>query len=107
MKEIISARVAQLSEEIDALVQERQFMKNRDQEIEVRLHQLVGAVYELQQLLMHQDRQPSEPVSVQREPDPFETADWTHQSTLPSASGDLDIHQGPPIEIETSNQQQS
>ena len=97
MKDIISARVAQLSEEIDALVQEQQFMKRRDQEIEVRLHQLVGAVYELQLLLTHPDRQPSG-----WKPDPFEGI-----QVDPSVASDLDIHQEPPIEIETSNQQPS
>lgn len=59
MKELLEKRVTELSREIQALHNEREMMINRDREIEVRLHQLVGAVYEMQQLMSHLDRQPS------------------------------------------------
>lgn len=64
MKEIVSNRIAILSQEIQALHNEREAMLNRDREIEVRLHQLVGAVYEMQQLIAHLDHQPSVEVTV-------------------------------------------
>jgi hypothetical protein len=50
-----------MSQEIEALHGEREAMINRSREIEVRLHQLVGAIYEMQQLMSHLDRQPSGP----------------------------------------------
>lgn len=59
MKELISQRIATLSQEIQALHNEREAMFNRDKEIEIRLHQLVGAIYEMQQLIANLDRQPS------------------------------------------------
>lgn len=59
MKDLISKRITILSEEIQALHNEREAMLNRDREIEVRLHQLVGAIYEMQNLIAHLDRQPS------------------------------------------------
>lgn len=64
MREIIQQRVAALSKEIEALHNEREAMFQRDKEIEVRIHQLVGAVYEMQQLIAHLDRQPSAEVVV-------------------------------------------
>jgi len=64
MKQVIQQRIAELSNEIQSLHDERQAMFDRDKEIEVRLHQLVGAVYEMQQLLTHLDRQPSADVHV-------------------------------------------
>ena len=59
MKELLAKRINEMSQEIQALHNEREAMINRDREIEVRLHQLVGAVYEMQQLITHLDRQPS------------------------------------------------
>ena len=63
MKQIVEQRLLEMTNEIQTLHDEREAMMRRDQEIEVRLHQLVGAVYEMQQLIAHLDRQPvgSEP----------------------------------------------
>lgn len=61
MKNVIEQRIHALSQEIQALHNEREDMMRRDSEIEVRLHQLVGAVYEMQQLIANLDRQPSVP----------------------------------------------
>lgn len=64
MKNIIQQRVIALSREIEELHNEREAMLNRDREIETRLHQLVGAIHEMQQLIAHLDRQPSAEVVV-------------------------------------------
>lgn len=64
MKDLISQRITTLSEEIQALHNEREAMLNRDREIEVRLHQLVGAVYEMQSLMADLDRLPVVPGEV-------------------------------------------
>lgn len=67
MQDKIIERINLLSEEMDALYQERQAMISRDKEIEVRVHQLVGAIFELQKLITeNQDHQPSaEPLEVE------------------------------------------
>lgn len=84
MKDLISKRIAILSEEIQALHNEREAMLNRDREIEVRLHQLVGAIYEMQQLIAHLDRQPSaeQPAAVSEVPaaDPQQTDQKSDQT---------------------------
>ena len=54
MKEIIQQRIVALSKEVEALHNEREAMFQRDKEIDVRLHQLVGAIYEMQQLIATQ-----------------------------------------------------
>lgn len=59
MKQIIEQRIEELSKEIQSLANEREAMKARDQEIEVRMHQLVGAIFELQSILSLEN-QPSE-----------------------------------------------
>ncbi len=59
MKQAIEQRIATLSEEIQQLDAERRALAKRDQEIDVRLHQVVGAIYELQQLIADLDRQAS------------------------------------------------
>lgn len=51
MKEKVIARVGVLSDELERLVGERQECLNRLQEIEVRVHQLVGSIQELHSLL--------------------------------------------------------
>lgn len=59
MKEIIQQRIVALSKEVEALHNEREAMFQRDKEIDVRLHQLVGAIYEMQQLITHLGHQPA------------------------------------------------
>jgi hypothetical protein len=61
MKNLIEQRIQELSNEIQSLAQEREAMKARDEEIEVRMHQLVGAIFELQNLI-NLENQPSEPI---------------------------------------------
>lgn len=61
MKQIIEQRIAQLSNEIQVIHSERESLAKRDSELEIRLHQLVGAIYEMQQLIADLDRQPSVP----------------------------------------------
>jgi len=58
MKDKIITKINTLSKELESLVQEREQMQKRDQEIEVRLNQLVGAIYELQQLTADPGHQP-------------------------------------------------
>jgi hypothetical protein len=53
MKELLGKRIQEMSQEIQALHNEREAMLNRDREIEVRLHQLVGAIYEMRNKLLH------------------------------------------------------
>jgi hypothetical protein len=60
MRDVIAKRIAELTNEIQSLHNERESMMARDREIDVRLHQLVGAVYEMQQLIQHPDHQPSD-----------------------------------------------
>jgi TolA-binding protein len=59
MKQRIEERISELSQEIQDLNQERESMYKRNREIEIRMHQLVGAIYELQ-LLASQDYQQAE-----------------------------------------------
>ena len=99
MKDLIVKRIQEMSKEIQALHNEREAMLNRDREIEVRLHQLIGAVYEMQQLIADLDRQPlEEKTLVVEEP---------HQSTLLSEGVDLSTPLGRPTEIGKNNPQQS
>ena len=58
MKEKIQQKLQELSKEIENLNKERQLLSERDREVEIRMHQVVGAIYELQQLIGDQDRQP-------------------------------------------------
>lgn len=99
MKDLISQRIAILSEEIQALHNEREAMFQRDKEIEVRIHQLVGAVYEMQQLIADLDRQPLEEKTL--------VAEEFRQSTLLSEGVDLSTPLGQPTEIGKNNLQQS
>jgi hypothetical protein len=61
MKQMLEQRIIALSKEIQILDDERRALAKRDSEIEVRLHQVVGAIYEMQQLIADLDRQPSGP----------------------------------------------
>lgn len=60
MKKHLERRIATLSQEIQELDAERAALSKRDQEIAIRLHQIVGAIYEMQQLIVDLDRLPSE-----------------------------------------------
>lgn len=99
MKDLLGKRIQEMSQEIQALHNEREAMINRDREIEVRLHQLVGAVYEMQQLMSHLDRQPLEEKTL--------SAEESRQSTLLSEGVDLSTPLGRPTEIGKNNLQQS
>lgn len=64
MKEKIQQKIQSLSHEAETLVKERESLYQRDKEIEVRLHQLVGAIFELEGLL-NQENQPSEELQAE------------------------------------------
>lgn len=81
MRQIVEQRLAEMTNEIQQLHNEREAMFRRDQEIEVRLHQLVGAVYEMQQLIAHLDHQPSAEVQV-LEPEAVAEAEREHQESV-------------------------
>lgn len=98
MKSKIQQRLNNLTVEIDNLHTERQALSQRDNEIQVRMHQLVGAIYELQQLIVDLDHQPFASHAVSA---------WDHQSTHPSEGVDLDNHQVQLTETEKNSQQQS
>lgn len=51
MKERLAKRIQELSEEATQLVRERERLGNLIGDIEVRLHQITGAVIDLDQLL--------------------------------------------------------
>ena len=80
MKQVILNRVQEMSDEIRSLHEEREAMARRDAEIETRLHQLVGAVYELQALIAHLDRQPEVLVTVV-DPSAVQQAEQEHQNS--------------------------
>ncbi len=107
MRQAIENRLHELMTEIDNLNGEKQALKARDEEIQVRMHQLVGAIYELQQLISLESQPSEKQVPSGKPEDPFETADWTRQSTRPSEGADLNIHQGLPEETEKNSPQQS
>lgn len=104
MKEKIVQRLAILSQEVESLMQERQDMQRRDQEIEIRLHQLVGSIYELQHLIADLDRQPSEQIFEDFGVEPVLVQ---NQSTHPSGDVVQDSHQEQLEETEKNSQQQS
>jgi len=105
MKSKIQVRLQELSNEIESLHTEREAIFKRNEDIQVRMHQLVGAVYELQKLMVDPDRQPSalDPI--------YQQAEWEamsrNLSTRPSGDVDQDNHQEQPIEIEKNSQPQS
>lgn len=63
MEEQIRSKIQALSNELDSLVKEKEYLFARGQEIDIRMHQLVGAIFELQNLL-NPVSQPSENPSV-------------------------------------------
>lgn len=100
MKTKVHQRLQELSNEVENLHAERQAMMHRNDEIQVRVHQLVGAIFELQQLTVDQDR----PLSEQNPLNPSAGQDL---STPPSEDGDQGKHQEQPTETEKNNQPQS
>lgn len=98
MKEKLQESIAKLSNEIQALDFERKALARRDSEIEVRLHQVVGAIYELQRIIADLDRQSSAEVAAKEQVD---------QSIHLSENGDQDNHQVQLKETETNSQKQS
>ncbi len=101
MKNLIQDKLGKLSQEIEAITAERNWMLSRDKELSIRMDQIVGAVFELQDLLASLDCQPSATVSVEME-NLLEKADQ-----VPSAYSDQDIHQSQQEEIEKNNRQPS
>lgn len=91
MKELLEKRIAELSQEIQALHSEREAMINRDREIEIRLHQLVGAIYEMQQLIAHLGHQPEADVTLV-DPSAVEQAELEYQNSQrsPQISSETD-----------------
>jgi predicted nucleic acid-binding Zn-ribbon protein len=100
MKTLLEQRIAHLANEINSLDTERQAMSHRDAEIEIRLHQIVGAIHELQQLITDLDHQSLE------ESQAFYGSDLD-QSTHLSENDDLGNHLKQPTEIEKNNPPQS
>ena len=63
IKQKIEERIGALSQEVQELSEERELMYKRNREIEVRMHQLVGAIYELQQLVNQDYPQAASPLT--------------------------------------------
>jgi hypothetical protein len=105
MKDQITNRLNSLSQEVEILMQERQDMQRRDQEIEVRLHQLVGAIYELQQLISLEN-QPSSKAPDSEQLDPVVMEGQLEVMNRPSAYNDQGNHQEQLKEIGKNSRQQ-
>ena len=58
MKENLELRIFELSQEAQRLSVEKEELQNRANAVDVRIHQLVGAIHELQ-FLLNQVNQPS------------------------------------------------
>jgi predicted nucleic acid-binding Zn-ribbon protein len=63
MRDLIIKRLNELTSEVSSLTEEKKAISDRLNDIEVRLHQLVGAIYEMQ-LLLNQTDQPSDSSEV-------------------------------------------
>lgn len=102
VKDLINYKLANLMREIDYLNNEKASFKNKIDELDVRTHQVVGAVYELQALLEDISRanQPFDPSKMMR-------SEVESHQPLPSEGADLNIHQEPLQETETNSQQPS
>lgn len=64
IKLIIAKHIDKIYGEINVLHNERELLNQREQQIEVRLHQLVGAIHEMQELTMNLDRLSSDDVHI-------------------------------------------
>lgn len=109
-QQIVTKKLNDLMVEIDLIQEEKKRLESKQQELDIRLHQLVGAVYEVQSILQEisLENQPSASQNSGGRPDdPFETADWTNRQTHPSEGADLNIHQEQPLETEKNSQQPS
>lgn len=56
MKQILEERIALLYKEIESLEREREMLRDRNAEIGIRLHQVVGAIYEIKEIIADLDR---------------------------------------------------
>lgn len=61
--ELIINRIQELTLEVESLSVEKQHLNSRYNEIDIRLHQLVGAIYELQKLLSLENQPDSEKIA--------------------------------------------
>jgi hypothetical protein len=103
MQEIISSRIEELGNEMNSLHQEQIQINNRMRDIDIRMHQIMGAIYELQSLIMHPDCQSSDSGSC------YDCSGHCHpqETESPSASYDQDTHQEQRVETEKNSQPQS
>ena len=104
MRSKVNQRLNHLMTEIESLNNEKLALQNRQNEIEIRMHQVVGAIYELQALISPES-QPSEKVSSEVLPSELTQQDLRSQD--PSAYVDQGTHQEQQEEIEKNNQQHS
>lgn len=56
MKEVLTKKIEELGKEAQELVRQREILFSNIQEIEVRLHQISGAISELDKLLNTEDK---------------------------------------------------
>jgi hypothetical protein len=63
-QELIINRIQELTQEVESLTLEKQQLNSRYSEIEVRLHQLIGAIYEMQRLINLENQPDSEKASL-------------------------------------------
>lgn len=86
--------------EIDLIQEEKKKLEKQQQELDIRLHQLVGAVYEVQSILQE--------ISLENRPsDSLDQPLAVSHQTRPSEGVDLNIHQEQPLETEKNSQQPS
>jgi hypothetical protein len=85
MRDLIEGRLADMSQEIEALHVEREAMIRRDRDIEIRLHQLVGAVFEMQKLIAHLDHQQAAQTSLEQPIVPVEQPEADQQADQKSS----------------------
>jgi hypothetical protein len=51
MEQVIKKRIEEISKEISEIHEEKLALNNRISDLDIKLHQLIGAVYELQKLI--------------------------------------------------------
>lgn len=61
MNTILNSKIETLRRELESLIGEKEQLHSRDKEIDIRVHQIVGALNELQDILS-QVNQPSDDV---------------------------------------------